>query len=138
VASKESTKKEFGTKWGRGFALVSRCFVLLLIAYVISHKMYPGDKLDIPLAQLTFNGLLSLVIGLGLSLATGLYFLYHAFNPPPNFERDQSWYEGWQSAGIIIPIFFAWFVYTLSNPPTKEPFVSWFETVITVVAWILF
>jgi hypothetical protein len=130
--------KGYGSIWGRGFALISRFLILLLVAYIIFHKAGPGDMLDKPLGQLTFNELFSIVFKLLISLGIGGFFFIKAFNPPDLIDRDQQWCEAWQSAGFLLPLFFAAMVFFLFYPPEKEPWKEIFQWVFGTTVWLLF
>jgi hypothetical protein len=134
----QTERKEFGTKWGRTGTLVVRCLLTLLAAYIVFRKLSPGDLADRPIGQLSVNELFSIIFWLVAALGAGGFLFYKAFNPPEKFMRDQQWYEGWQGGGILMAVLLGWFIYTLNYPPTKEPWVGWFDGVITAVAWLLF
>jgi hypothetical protein len=128
----------YGSKWGRGFAIVVRFTVLMSIAYIVSQKLIPNDLMAKPLIQLSFADLLGIIFKLGLALAIGGYFFLKAFNTPEVHARNQQWCEAWQSVGFLVPLYFVVMTLCVFNPPEKEPWKEIFQWLLHGTTWLLF
>jgi hypothetical protein len=94
-------------KFERGTALFLRSFVLLLFAYIVFHKLFPFDLLDMRLVEMTGMDFLLLCFRTIVSTAAALYLARQAFNQPPLRERDSVFCECWATLGIGIILIIA-------------------------------
>jgi hypothetical protein len=84
----------------RGFALFSRSFVLLLAGYVVFHKIFPFDMLEMHLLEMTGADFLSLCFRTAVATVALLFFVRKAFAQPALSERDRTFCERWASLGL--------------------------------------
>lgn len=84
----------------RGFALFCRSFVLLLSGYVVFHKIFPFDRLEMHLLEMTGADFLLLCFRSALATVALLFFARKAFVQPALSERDRTFCERWASLGL--------------------------------------
>jgi hypothetical protein len=89
-------------KLERGTALFLRSFVLLLVAYVVAHKVFPFDLLDMHLVEMTGADFLLLCFRSLIATVAALYLVRKAFTQPPLRERDRIFCERWAVLGLGI------------------------------------
>jgi hypothetical protein len=87
-------------KFERGAALSLRSFVLSLAAYVVFHKVFPFDRLDMHLVEMTGGDLLLLCFRSIVGTAAALYLVRRAFVQPALGERDRIFCERWAVLGL--------------------------------------
>ena len=84
----------------RGAALFLRSVVLLLAGYVVFHKIFPFDLLEMHLIEMTGADLLLLFLRSVFGTVAALYFLSKVFAQPPLRERDRLFCEHWAALGL--------------------------------------
>jgi H+/Cl- antiporter ClcA len=94
-------------KFERGTALVLRSFVLLLVAYVVFHKVFPFNLLDLHLVEMTGADFLLLCLRSLIATVAALYLTQKAFTQPPLQERDRVFCERWAVLGLGIILIIA-------------------------------
>ena len=87
-------------KFERGAALFLRFFVLSLAAYVVFHKVFPFDRLDMHLVEMTGADFLLLCFRSVVGTAAALYLAKRAFSQPALRERDRIFCERWAALGL--------------------------------------
>ena len=87
-------------KLERGAALFLRSFVLSLAAYVVFHKVFPFDRLDMHLVEMTGADFLLLCFRSVFGTVAALYFVSKALAQPALRERDRIFCERWAALGI--------------------------------------
>jgi hypothetical protein len=84
----------------RGAALFFRSFVLLLAGYVCMHRIFPFERLDMPVGQMTGADFLLFIFRTLFAIAAALYFTMKAFAHPHLRERDRNFCERWAVLGL--------------------------------------
>jgi H+/Cl- antiporter ClcA len=87
-------------KLERGAALFLRSFVLLLAGYVVFHKVFPFNLLDMQLVEMTGADFLLLCFRSVFGTVAALYFVRKALAQPALRERDRIFCERWAALGI--------------------------------------
>lgn len=88
----------------RGAALFFRSFVLLLSGYIVFHKVFPFDLLEMHLLEMTGADFLLLCFRTAIAAAAALYFAGKAFVQPPLRERERIFCERWAGLGLGISL----------------------------------
>jgi hypothetical protein len=91
------------TRFERGSAIALRLFVLLLVAYIVFHKIFPFAVLEKHLGELTVGEFLLTIFQTITAIAAAAYFVYKGFRQPCLQDRDRIWCERWSGLafGVI-------------------------------------
>jgi hypothetical protein len=79
----------------RGTAMALRCFLFLLIAYIIFHKIFPFGLFRTRLAEMTGADFLLFLLRSLIATTGAAYFAIRGFIQPDLQERDRVWCERW-------------------------------------------
>jgi hypothetical protein len=79
----------------RAVAVTLRSFVLLLVAYVLFHKLFPFAVLGERLADLTVGEFLLIIFRTVAAISGAAYPFIKAIRLPHLKERDRAWCEFW-------------------------------------------
>lgn len=90
-----SNTTEKTNKFERGSATVLRSLVLLLVAYIAFHKVFPLTALNRHLTDVTVGELLVTVSRVLLASITAGYLIMKGFRYPVLQDRDRIWCERW-------------------------------------------
>jgi hypothetical protein len=124
-------------KFERGTALFLRSFVLLLFAYIVFHKLFPFDLLDMRLVEMTGADFLLLCFRSVVGTAAALYLAREAFNQPPLRERDRFFCECWAVLGLGIVLIVACSI-IMRFVESESIIVRAAKLVARSVVWLLF
>ena len=89
-------------RFERGAALFFRSFVLLLSAYIVSHKIFPFDLAKMHLLEMTGAEFLLLCFRSAIAVVTVWYLGSKALAQPALPERDRIFCERWATLGLGI------------------------------------
>jgi hypothetical protein len=84
-------------RFERGTATALRFLVLLLLAYIVFHKIFPLAALDRRLADMTVGEFLLTVCKVLFTSTTAGYLLIKGFRYPGLQDRDRIWCERWSA-----------------------------------------
>jgi H+/Cl- antiporter ClcA len=124
-------------KLERGAALFLRCFVLLLAGYVVFHKVFPFNLLDMHLVEMTGADLLLLCFRSVLGTVAALYFASKAFSQPALRERDRIFCERWAALGLGTILIIACSI-LMRFVEGEQTIVRIAKLVARAVRWLLF
>jgi hypothetical protein len=121
----------------RGFALFFRSFVLLLSGYVLFHKTFPFDLLEMRLLEMTGADFLLLYCRSAIATVAGLYLAGKAFVQPALPERDRVFCERWGGLGLGIALIIACSI-AMRFVQDEGIIVRTAKLVARAVLWLLF
>ena len=79
----------------RGTAMALRCFLFLLAAYIVFHKIFPFGLFRARLADMTGADLWLLIVRSLVATVGAAYFAVRGFVQPALHDRDRLWCERW-------------------------------------------
>ena len=82
-------------RFERGIAMVLRCFLFLLAAYIVFHKIFPFGLFRTRLADMTGADLLLLIVRSLVATIGAAFFVVTGFIQPALHDRDRLWCERW-------------------------------------------
>jgi hypothetical protein len=87
----------------RGTAMALRCFLFLLLAYIIFHKIFPFSLFRARLADMTGADFLFFILRSLIATAGAAYLAIKGFIQPDMQHRDRVWCERWTALafGVI-------------------------------------
>jgi hypothetical protein len=91
------------SRFERGAAMALRCFLFLLAAYIVFHKVFPFALLGSHLVDLTVGDFLLMILRTLVSIIVAAYLAAKSFRLPDLKCRDRVWCEHWISIafGVI-------------------------------------
>jgi H+/Cl- antiporter ClcA len=72
-----------------------RCFLFLLAAYIVFHKLFPFALLGSHLVDLTVGDFLLMILRTLVSIIVAAYLAAKSFRLPDVKYRDRAWCERW-------------------------------------------
>lgn len=95
------------TRFERGSAIALRLLVLLLVAYIVFHKIFPFAVLQKQLGDLTVGEFLLTIFQTITATAAAAFVVFKGFRQPSLENRDRIWCERWSGLafGIIAILF---------------------------------
>jgi hypothetical protein len=121
----------------RGTAMALRAFVLLLLAYIVFHKIFPFALFRMRVPDMT-GGDLVLLTGRTLMATIGAaYFAIKGFFQPEMKDRDRAWCERWAGLafGVIGVIVGSVFITILPGKGIIFALADWLAS---GILWLLF
>lgn len=121
----------------RGCAIALRSFVLLLVAYIVFHKVFPFAVLDRRLGELTVGEFLLAMVRTISATAAAAYLVFKAFRTPGLPERDRIWCERWSGLafGAIAVLTGSILVFLLESKGVVMPIA---HAIAARILWLLF
>jgi len=116
-----------------GIAIVSRTLLHLLALALVVRKVWPGELLSTPLAQLTLGGLLWGAIGLML----GSFLVLRTVSIPDKEKRGPGWRNAWIVTPFVIGLIVA-FPFLYEQNPKHNAVMDWMYAVIAgMIGWLV-
>jgi len=89
-------------------ALILRSFVLLLIGYILFHKIFPFDLLGMRLGEMTGGDFLLFVFRTVIATVAAVYFARVASAHPLLSKRNRAFCERWSALGLGTILIIGW------------------------------
>jgi hypothetical protein len=132
-----SKSPDDSNKFERGAAIALRCFLFLLAAYIVFHKIFPFALLRTHLADMTGADLLLLIARSSIAAIGAGYLIKKGFTQTDLQSRDRVWCERWTALALgVITIAVGSIVITsLEETETVMVMAHW---VANGALWLLF
>jgi hypothetical protein len=114
-----------------------RCFLFLLAAFIVFHKIFPFALLGSRLVDLTVGGFLRMILQTLASIIGAAYLVATSFRPPDLKYRDRVWCERWIAIafGVIAIIVGSMVIALLERKGVDTATARW---IARGILWVLF
>ncbi len=117
-------------------AIGVRSLFLLMLVVVVARKVWPGDMLSTPLAQLTLGTILFGLIKLALGLSIEGFLVWRLVSLPDK-ENRWEWEGAWVVFGLMLAFFLA-FPFFYIDSGKKNALADFFiGGLLTTYGWLI-